>query len=121
MGLLSRRIGAVQAERMMTNNKIYTARELFDMGLIDEICQKGTGESAVESYISQHAARQKSFLKVQQSRMRTAPLDHVECMRIVDDWVELAMELSGEEARSLNMLIMMQEGGRQSQIDRKAA
>lgn len=121
MGLLSRRIGAVQAERMMTNNKIYTARELFDMGLIDEICPKGTGESAVENYISRHSARQKSFLKVQQSRMRTAPLDHIECMRIVEDWVELAMALSGEEARSLNMLIMMQEGGRHMQDDRKAA
>jgi DSF synthase len=121
MGLISRRIGAVRAERMMTNNKIYTARELFDMGLIDEICPKGTGESVVESYISQHSARQKSFLKVQQSRMRTAPLDHAECMQIVNDWVELAMGLSDDEARSLKMLIMMQEGGRQLQVDRKAA
>ncbi len=121
MGLLTRRIGAIQAERMMTNNRIYTARELFEMGLVDEICPQGAGERAVEDYISRHAARQKSYLKVQQCRMRTAPLNYVEGMRIVEDWVELAMNLSGEEARALDMLIMMQEGGRQPQPTLRAA
>lgn len=121
MGLLTRRIGAMQAERMMTNNRIYTARELFEMGLVDEICPQGAGERAVEDYISRHAARQKSHLKVQQSRMRTAPLDYVEGMRIVEDWVELAMNLDGEEARALDMLIMMQEGGRQPKPKLRAA
>mgnify|MGYP002682632289 CR=1 FL=1 len=32
MGLLSARIGARKAERMMTNKKIYSADELYDMG-----------------------------------------------------------------------------------------
>ena len=41
MGLLSARIGARQAERMMTNKKIYTAIELYDMGLVDELCGRG--------------------------------------------------------------------------------
>ena len=121
MGLLSRRIGAVKAERMMTSNSIYTARELFAMGLIDEICPQGSGERAVEDYIARHASRQKSHLKVQQSRMRTAPLDYIEGLQIVEDWVELAMNLSKEEQRALDMLIMMQEGGRQPRSELKAA
>lgn len=121
MGLLSRRIGAVKAERMMTSNSIYTARELFAMGLIDEICPQGSGERAVEDYIARHASRQKSYLKVQQSRMRTAPLDYIEGLQIVEDWVELAMNLSSEEKRALDMLIMMQEGGRQPRSELKAA
>lgn len=121
MGLLSRRISAVQAERMMTNNRIYTARELFDMGLVDEICPQGSGERAVEDYISRHASRQKSHLKVQQSRIRMTSLDRDEGVRIVDDWVELAMNLSNDEARALDMLIMMQEGGRQAQPTLRAA
>lgn len=121
MGLLSRRIGAVKAERMMTSNSIYTARELFEMGLVDEVCPQGAGERTVENYISRHSSRQKSHLKVQQSRMRTAPLDYVEGMQIVEDWVELAMQLSSEEKRALDMLIMMQEGGRQPPAELKAA
>jgi DSF synthase len=121
MGLLSRRVGAVQAERMMTNNRIYTARELHAMGLIDELAPTGQGERATELYIQRHAARRQAFLKVQQSRMRTAPLDIVEGMRIVEDWVELAMHLDRDASRALDMLILMQQGAQRSSATRLAA
>lgn len=109
MGLLSARIGARQAERMMTNKKIYSATELYDMGLVDEICGRGEGELAVERFVASHASRQKARLKVQQSRCRHAPLDRAEGVRIVEDWVETAMCLSAEEMRTMDMLILMQQ------------
>lgn len=122
MGLLTRRVGAVRAERMMTENKIYTAQQLLDMGVIDEVCATGTGERATEAYIARHASRQKAFLKVQQSRIRTAPFDYAEGEQIVKDWVELAMGLTADELRTLDMLILMQEGGRKPKTaDRMAA
>ena len=108
MGLLSARIGARQAERMMTNKKIYSAVELYDMGLVDEICASGEGELAVERFVANHSSRLKARLKVQQSRHRHAPLDQAEGVRIVEDWVETAMRLSAEELRTMDMLIMMQ-------------
>lgn len=110
MGLLSDRIGARQAERMMTNKRIYKASELFDMGLVDEICARGEGELAVEQFIANHSSRMKARLKVQASRYRHAPLNHEEGVRIVDDWVSTAMNLSADELRALDMLIMMQQG-----------
>jgi len=114
MGLLSARIGARQAERMMTNKKIYKAAELLDMGLIDQVCAKGEGELAVEQFVANHSSRLKARLKVQASRYRHAPLDHVEGVRIVEDWVETAMSLTPDELRSLDMLIMMQRPDREA-------
>ena len=108
MSLLSDRIGARQAERMMTNKKIYKAAELFDMGLIDQVCARGEGELAVEQFVAHHSTRLKARLKVQASRYRHAPLNHDEGVRIVQDWVETAMLLTPDELRSLDMLIMMQ-------------
>lgn len=108
MSLLSDRIGARQAERMMTNKKIYKAAELLDMGLIDQVCGKGEGELAVEQFVALHSSRLKARLKVQASRYRHAPLNHDEGVRIVEDWVETAMQLTPDELRSLDMLIMMQ-------------
>lgn len=108
MSLLADRIGARQAERMMTNKKIYKAAELYDMGLIDEICAKGEGELAVEKFVASHSSRLKARLKVQASRYRHAPLNHYEGVRIVQDWVETAMSLTPDELRTLDMLIMMQ-------------
>lgn len=108
MSLLTHRIGARQAERMMTNKKIYTAAELYDMGIVDRVCPKGEGELAVEQFVATHATRLKARLKVQASRYRHAPLDHEEGVRIVRDWVQTAQALTPEELRALDMLIMMQ-------------
>jgi len=109
MGLLASRVGARQAERMMTNKKIYSAAELHAMGLIDELCDDGDGERAVERYIDEHTRRQKALFKVQQSRYRHAALDYKEGRTVVDDWVETAMNLSAEEIRTLEMLMLMQK------------
>jgi DSF synthase len=116
MSLLSDRIGARQAERMMTNKKIYTATELLNMGLVDQICAKGEGELAVEKFIANHATRLKARLKVQASRYRHAPLDHDEGVRIVQDWVQTAMSLTPDELRSLDMLIMLQRADAPSEV-----
>lgn len=109
MGLLTSRVGAREAERMMTNNRIYTAAELLDMNVIDEMCKDGQGELAVEKFIATHKARQKARFKVQQSRYRNAPLDFDEAVLVVEDWVELAMSLTPQEIRSMEMLIMLQQ------------
>lgn len=108
MGLLANKVGARQAEKMMTNKRIYSADELLQMGIIDEVCSDGEGEQAVERYVAEHTRRQKALLKVQKSRYMTAPLDYDEGARVVEDWVETAMNLSTEEIRTMEMLILMQ-------------
>lgn len=109
MGLLSSRIGARRAERMMTNKRIYTAAELLEMGLIDEVVADGTGEHAVERFVSAHRRRQRAMRKVQESRERYSRVDYAEGVQVVEDWVELAMSLSAEELRTMEMLVMLQK------------
>jgi DSF synthase len=109
MGLLAHRIGARAAERMMTNKKIYTARELLDMGLIDEVCENGGGELAVSRYIREHKKRQRALFKIQESRARHSRFDYEEGVQVVDDWVELAMALTPDELRHMEMLVLLQK------------
>ena len=108
MGLISARANPFVAERMMTNKKIYTASELLEMGLVDEVCPQGAGELAVERYIANHAKRRKARLKIQQSRHRHSGIDYEEGSQIVRDWVETAMALDADEIRQLELLILMQ-------------
>lgn len=108
MGLLASRVGARQAERMMTDGRIYSASELYEMKLVDELCDDGEGELAVARYLTTHLRRQNARIKVQQSRKRTAPIDYDEGVRVVEDWVDTAMSLSAEEVRTMEMLILMQ-------------
>ena len=117
MSLLARRVGVYQAERMMTNARIYTAPELKAMGIVDEICPRGEGNLAVTKFISNHAKRRVPRLMVQRSRHRLAPLDYAELLTVVDEWVEVAMGLGAAELRVMDMLIMMQNGARESKVE----
>ena len=109
MGLLSTRIGARQAERIMTNKKVYSAAELYDMGLVDEICATGEGELAVERDMAATALLDLEPRLEPLAVVGDEALDRAEGVRIVDDWVETAMCLSDNELRTMDMLIMMQE------------
>jgi DSF synthase len=110
MSLLARRVGVYEAERMMTNGRIYTAPELKEMGIVDELCAKGEGVTAVEKFIAGHAKRRVARMMLQRSRYRVAPLDYQELLTVVDEWVSTAMELTSDELRVMEMLIRMQQG-----------
>ena len=45
--LLSRRMDAMRAEKMMMSGQIYTAEQLHEMGLVDVLAEDGQGEAAV--------------------------------------------------------------------------
>lgn len=108
MSLLARRVGVYQAERMIRSGKTYSAAELKTMGVVDEICQRGHGESAVNAFITTHARRGKAHLMLQRARGRMAPLDYNEMRFVVDEWVEAAVNLGKEDLRVMDMLIKMQ-------------
>lgn len=108
MSLLSKRIGVHQAERMMTDGKIYTAGELKEMGVIDVICEKGKGVEAVENFITQHSKHLTARLMLQKSRYRLTPLDYEELITVVDEWVATAMKIPAEDLRVMEMLGLMQ-------------
>lgn len=108
MSLLTRRVGVYQAERMMTNGKIYKAAELKEMGVVDELCPKGQGELTVEKIIAIHAKQRTPRLMLQRSRHRVAPLNYEELQTVVDEWVEAAMALGEKDLRVMDMLIQLQ-------------
>lgn len=114
MSLLARRVGVYEAERMMANGRIYTAPELKEMGIVDELCPKGQGVLTVEKFVASHAKRRMARLMLQRGRYRLAPLDYAELLTVVDEWVETAMELTDAELRVMDMLVMMQQGVRQA-------
>lgn len=121
MGLISARCNPFVAERLMTNKKIYSARELLAMGLIDEVCPEGEGERAVERLIAKRARNRPAQLMVQQHRHRASMIDAMAASQIVEDWVHTAMNLDLADLRQLEMLILMQKGETPDTPHRKVA
>jgi len=111
MGLLARRVGVHQAERMMTNGRIYTAAELHEMGVVDELCERGTGLAAVQKFVRRHSRHSTARMALQRSRYRLAPLDYDDLRAVVDDWVDAAMSLKKSDLSIMEQLLRMQNAG----------
>ena len=91
-----------------SDGRIYSAGDLKDMGVIDEICAKGHGGATVDKFVAAHARHRPARLALQRARKRMAPLDYKELCTVVDDWLAAAMVLPADELRVMEMLVQMQ-------------
>jgi DSF synthase len=101
--MLSRRLDSVRAERMIFSGRIYSAEEMYDLGVIDLVVNRGCGEQAVREYIGdprKHGARQAIY----GARQRANPLTLSELRDIADMWVEAAMKLTDGDLRRMGHL-----------------
>jgi DSF synthase len=101
--LLSRRLDSVRAERIIFSGRIYSAEEMYDLGVIDLVADRGCGEQAVREYIGdsrKYGARQ----AVYRARQRANPLTLAELKDIADIWVDTAMSLTDADLRRIGHL-----------------
>jgi len=108
MSLLANRIGLRRAAAFMRNAKVYSAQELYDLGVVDELCEPGEGPAAVQRFIAEHRRRYNARMALQRAEARMGALDMNELRQVVEDWVATAMALSSEERRVLDTLVRMQ-------------
>lgn len=108
MSFLSRKIGFGQAERMILSGKIYTATELFEMGVVDLLAEDGEGEAEVRKFIAGGEARYRLHKSLAQARQRVSPLTFEELCDITDIWVDAAMHLGETDLRRMERLALAQ-------------
>lgn len=106
--LLRRRISCPTAEKLMTSGRIYKARELLEMGLIDVVCPSGSGKIHLNDFIDEHSRHQSARLALQRARNRLAPVSYAELLTSVDDWVTCALRLQSRELQLIDWLIKAQ-------------
>lgn len=107
--LIARRLGAAQAKRMVLSGRLYTAEDLYDMGLVDQLAEPGQGREAVYHYVDRHKDRyaaQRALFEVDQ---RVNPVSYEELIDIAMLWVGNAMALSETDLRRMERLASAQE------------
>ena len=105
---LSRRISAVQVEKMIISGRIYTAEELYEIGVVDVLAECGDGVGEVIRFVRRHDKNKntrKSLLKI---RNRVNPVTYEELMDIGEIWVEAAMSLTSRELKVMERLVRSQ-------------
>lgn len=107
--LISRRIGTVQAERMILSGRIYSAEELFELGLVDHLAEDGEGVRAVREFVDKRDRQHTMRRSVYQARRRVNPLTYEELWDITLIWVDTVLEMSHTDLRKMARLAAAQD------------
>lgn len=106
--LLSRKLDPKRAEQMILSGKIYSAEELFEMGIVDALVEPGEGEMAVYDYIKRENRARNGFRAMRKVRETVNPITYDELVSIVEIWVDAAMRLEKRDLRMMKRLVAHQ-------------
>lgn len=108
--MLSSRIGLGKANKMITSGKLYSAEELFELGIVDILADDGCGDQAVYSYIHHHNKYWNGFMANQQVMRKLKRYDYDELMDICcNTWVDAVFNISERDIRTMSRFIRSQQ------------
>jgi DSF synthase len=106
--LLSRKIGFAAAEKMILSGCLYSAEQLFEMGVVDVLAEKGEGEVAVYRYIKNAARSNNTFKSMQKLKDICNQISYKELVDIATVWADAAMKLTSKDLRMMERLVRRQ-------------
>ncbi len=99
LSLLIRKINPGMARRLMMDHRVYTAAELYELGVVDLLAPDGGGRAAVADYMKRHANAAPGLHGFQAAVDRALPVSYDELIDVVDLWVDAALQLSAKNRR----------------------
>lgn len=106
--LISRRIGPKAAERMILSGELYTAEDLYEMGLVDRLAEPGEGHQAVYEFLEEDARRANGARALREAKRLSNPVSYEELYAITEIWVDAALQLTNRDLRMMERLVKRQ-------------
>jgi DSF synthase len=105
VSFLLRRSDQRVADELTTSGRIYTAEEMLQKGLIDQLVEDGEGPDAVRAYLRRKARAMRAIYQV---RRRTQHLTRRELDDIVAIWVDSALRINPRDLKLMGHLVARQ-------------
>lgn len=105
---MARRVAPHRVEKMITSGKMYSADELYAMGIIDVLAEPGQGHKALHEYIRRHKKMANTRRAVLNIRNRVFPVTYDELKDIALMWVDSALNLSERDLKMMERLVKAQ-------------
>ena len=106
---LARRLDPTRVERMILGGRIYSAKELFEKGLIDVLFMDSDGEDEVYAFIKKLKKNDNTRKAILEIRNRVNPVTFKEMLDIGEIWVDSAMRLTERELKTMARLMRSQD------------
>jgi len=107
--LLGRRVGLSKAEQIIMSGKVFSAREMRELGVVDEVASDGAGLEAVRYLIKSRQRRRNTFRAMSQAKREFQPVSHAEMRAVVEIWVDAALALESRDLRMMARLARAQD------------
>lgn len=107
--LLSRKVGTAIAEKLILSGRIYTAEELYEMGVVDVVADPGFGVQAVYKFIAKHERHGNGFRAVRQVSQTCNPVTYDQLMQVIQIWVDTALRLEERDLKIMDRFVKQQE------------
>jgi len=105
---ISRKIEVAKIEKMIFSGRMYSAEEMYEMGLIDQLIEKGEGQEEILRLVTRKHRKLALVKSLRDVRMMLNPLSLDELLAIADIWVKSAMQLSERELKIMDRLVRAQ-------------
>ncbi|MEH6826975.1 crotonase/enoyl-CoA hydratase family protein [Parasphingorhabdus sp.] len=106
---LRQRLGRKDTERFILEGKLFSATELYDMGVVDILAEDGMGEAAIVQYTKENRKRFHAERAVYRARKISDPVSLEELLEITDTWAETALYLEEADVRKMERLATAQD------------
>lgn len=106
--ILSRRVGPVLARQMIADGRIYSADEMYEMGIVTQVVDTGEGEAATARWIRDHVSHHAGYVGINRAGRRVNPMTLEELTDIVETWTDTALALSDRDLRMMRRLAAAQ-------------
>ena len=93
---------------MISTGRMYSARELYDLGVIDMVVPTGEGVSATVDFIKSHRKNRNGRMAMQKAKLQLNAISLYELHEIADIWVEAALKLTDKELKIMDRLVRAQ-------------
>ena len=99
LSLLLRKVSSAMARRIVMDHRIYTAAELYELGVIDILAQDGEGRKIATDFMRRNISKVHGLHGFQAAVDRILPITFEELSDIIDLWVDTALQLSEKNRR----------------------
>jgi len=106
--LLSRKVGSSQAEKIILSGEMYTAEQMFELGIVDILADKGQADIELYKHIDNVNKRSNSHQALQKVKDRCNPISYQELVDVTNIWVDAALKLTSKDLRMMNRLVKRQ-------------
>lgn len=102
--ILSRKLGAAMADRIILSNETYSAEDMYELGIVHQLAPAGEGVAAVRDFIAKSERRHAGLVNARRAMRAATPIEMSEYYRIVDLWAEAALQLREQDLKLMQRL-----------------